>query len=273
MSRFPNPGNRENSADRGNSKPVTEVSQWEESGVARHLADTWEGRRRRQRWGNERYRMSLLLRQNLCPGEDLVDVGCGPGYYVPLYLERVGAANTHLVDQSAQMLAHCRQAHPSLRPENLVQGSIHDLPLDSGRFRSVVNCDVLMHIPNYRRALHELFRICSPEGGRLFLRVNLADGPTYGDLPQGENPDPGKIYWIAYGRGEFRKSLEELGPTSITLIDRICRKPLKRGGDPFVAEAAIVVLTRGPERRSLKTGSRLGHLLSRLLPGGASSGP
>ena len=248
---------------------VVQVGQWEEQGVAKDLGDTWESRRGRRRWSNERYRMSLLLRKNLAPGEDLVDVGCGPGFYVPVYLETVGAERTHLVDQSSQMLTHCFSHYPSLKPKNLTQSAIYSLPFPSGRFDVVVNCDVLMHIPHYTKALKELFRICNPSGGRMFLRVNLTEGRTYGDLPVGDNPDPSKIYWIAYGRDEFRKALEELEPSSIEVIDRICRKPLKRGGDSFVADAAIVVLTRGRARRALKRGTRLGHLVSRALSLGA----
>jgi SAM-dependent methyltransferase len=257
-------------AHRDSPAPVLEVSQWEEPQVGEALAETWEGRRHRRRWSNERYRMSVLFRKNLTPGEDLVDVGCGPGFYVPIYLERVSPASTYLVDQSSQMLAHCRQRYPSLRPENLARGSIYALPFPSGRFPNVVNCDVLMHIANYRKALEELFRICHPDGGRIFLRVNLTDGPTYGDLPDPVSPDLTKIYWIAYNRKEFRESLAALGPASVTVIDRICRKPLKRGGDPFIADAAIVVLTRGTPRRPLKTGSLLGHLFSAVLTFGAS---
>ena len=242
-------------------EPVVQVEQWEEPGVARALGTTWEDRRGRHRWSNERYRMALLLRKNLHPGLDVVDVGCGPGFYVPHYLDRVGPEHTHLVDQSGQMLAHCRERFPALRPENLVQSSIYTLPFPDGRFDGVVNCDVLMHIPHYRRALAELFRVCNPQGGRIFLRVNLTDGPTRGDLPVGENPDLGYIYWIAYGRSEFAESLRALGPATVTLIDRICRKPLKRGGDSFIASAAIVILTRGEARRRLRLGTRLGHLL------------
>ncbi len=247
------------------AKPVVEVRQWEESAVARNLSDDWESRRGRRRWSNERYRMSQLLRSNLVPGEDLVDVGCGPGFYVPVYLEKAGPAHTYLVDRSEKMLAHCRQIYPALQSDHLLSGSIHEIPFPSGRFRAVVNCDVLMHIAGYRRALEELFRICDPDGGRVFLRVNLTDGSTYGDLPDPARPDPEKIYWVAYGRQEFRTALEALGPAEITLIDRICRKPLKRGGDPFVADAAIVILTRGRSRAPLKLETRLGHLLRKVL--------
>jgi SAM-dependent methyltransferase len=250
------------------SSPVLGVAQWEEPGVAQSLADAWEGRRHRRRWSNERYRMVLLLEKNLAPGDELVEVGCGPGFYVPSYLARVGAPSVHLVDQSSQMLTHCKRQYPSLRSENLHQGSIYDLPFADGRFDAVVNCDVLMHIPNYRKALAELYRICNPAGGRIFLRVNLTDGPTYGDLPRGDRPDPNYIYWIAYGRQEFHESLREF-EVSVALIDRICRKPLKRGGDPFIADAAIVVLTRGRARRSLRTGTLLGHLFSKVFGKGA----
>jgi ubiquinone/menaquinone biosynthesis C-methylase UbiE len=209
--------------------------------------------------------MSLLLQHNLQRGQDLVDVGCGPGFYVPVYLAGVGPDRTHLVDRSGQMLEHCRARYPALRPENLHPGSIHQIPLPDARFDVVVNCDVLMHIPHYRRALAELYRICKPAGGRIFLRVNFTDGPTYGDLPQGPEPDPDRIYWIAYNRREFRQALEELGPASVEIIDRICRKPFKRGGDPFQADAAIVVLTRGVAARPLRKGTRIGHLVSKLL--------
>ena len=251
------------------AQPVLEVDQWEEPGVARNLGETWESRRTRRRWSNERYRMSVLLRNNLEPGTDIVDVGCGPGFYVPAYLERVGADHTYLVDQSSEMLAYCRARYRALREDHLTRSQIYSLPFPSGRFDAVINCDVLMHIPHYRRALKELFRVCNPSGGRVFLRVNLTDGPTYGDLPDEVSPDFSKIYWIAYGRSEFRKSLEELGPSSIEVIDRICRKPLKRGGDTFLADAAIVVLTRGQVKRPLKKGTRIGHLLRKAFSSGA----
>jgi len=247
------------------SGEIMQVEQWEQPGIAESLGDTWESRRSRKRWSNERYRMSLLLRRNLESDRDLIDVGCGPGFYVPVYLNCVGPAHTFLVDQSSGMLAECRTRYPALKPEHLVQSSIYSIPFPSGRFDTVVNCDVLMHIPRYRDALKELFRICNPSGGRLFLRVNLTDGDTHGDLPDPDSPDPGKIYWIAYGRREFRASLEDLGPTSIEIIDRICRKPLKRGGDSFIADAAIVVLTRGKPRRTLRKGNRLGHLLGKTF--------
>jgi SAM-dependent methyltransferase len=247
----------------------TDAAEWERPQIARALGDTWEGRRGRQRWSNERYRMALLLRKNLTPGQDLVDVGCGPGFYIPYYLRGVGPAHVHLFDRSAQMLEHCRTLYPDLRRENLHRGSIHSLPFPDGRFDVVVNCDVLMHIPHYRRALAELYRICNPDGGRVLLRVNLTDGPTYGDLPKAEDPDPDYIYWIAYARQEFMQALADLGPSQITVIDRICRKPLKRGGDPFIADAAIVALTRGTPKKRLRTGSRLAHLLTKAFARGA----
>jgi SAM-dependent methyltransferase len=253
------------------SKPVIQVVQWEEAEVAQTLSGDWESRRHRHRWSNERHRMSQLLRNNLVKGESVLDVGCGPGFYVPVYLECCGPSGTTLVDQSAQMLVHCRRTHPMLLAEHLVQGSIFKIPLPDGQFDAVVNCDVLMHIPHYRQALGELYRVCRPEGGRVFLRVNLTDGPTYGDLPSPEHPDPEKIYWIAYGREEFKRSLEALGPSDITVIDRICRKPLKRGGDSFMADAAIVVLTRGKPRRALKMETRLGHLFRKLFTAESAS--
>lgn len=261
MSSSPQPPGQET----GGTPPVIEVRQWEQAAVARGLSDDWESRRGRRRWSNERYRMSQLLRNNLETGVDVVDVGCGPGFYVPVYLEKAGPAHTYLVDRSEKMLAHCRQTYPALQADHLVSGSIHEIPFPAGRFRAVVNCDVLMHIAGYRRALEELFRICDPDGGRVFLRVNLTDGSTYGDLPDPARPDPEKIYWVAYGRQEFRTALEALGPAEVTVIDRICRKPLKRGGDPFVADAAIVVLTRGRARAPLKLETRLGHLLRKVL--------
>ena len=246
-------------------RPVLQVEQWEEAGVARALGTTWEGRRERRRWSNERYRMALILQKNLRPGMEVVDVGCGPGFYISRYLASVGSQHTYLVDQSKQMLEYCRGRHPELRPENLVQGSIHQLPFPDGRFDAVVNCDVLMHIPHYRKALAELYRICNPEGGRVFLRINLTDGATYGDLPAPENPDPNYIYWIAYGRAEFGESLRECCPGPLTIIDRICRKPLKRGGSSFVASAAIAVVTRGEPRHRLRCGTHLGHLFSKMV--------
>ena len=74
------------------------------------------------------------------------------------------------------------------------------------------------------------------------------------------------------GRSGHRRWSNERHRLSLILRQNLL-KPLKQGGHPFTADAAIVILTRGLVRPPLKIGSRLGHLLSRVLPSGGSARP
>ena len=97
------------------------------------------------------------------PGEAILDVGCGPGFYVADLLER-GATVTG-VDSSLAMLAIARQRAPGA---SLLEGTVTQLPLEDATFDRALSVQVLEYVADVDGALAELRRILRP-GGRLLI--------------------------------------------------------------------------------------------------------
>lgn len=102
-------------------------------------------------------------------GESILDVGCGPGFYVAELLERVGPQG-HVagVDTSAPMLAiaaHRVEGHGNV---DLREASATELPFESAAFDAAVSVQVLEYVDDVPLALSELHRVLRP-GGRLVV--------------------------------------------------------------------------------------------------------
>ena len=103
------------------------------------------------------------------PGERILDVGCGPGFYVAELLEAVGPAGSVVgIDVSPPMLAIAArrtEAHP-----NVVfhEGDATSLPVESEDFDAALSVQVLEYVNNPPAALAEIHRALRP-GGRVVL--------------------------------------------------------------------------------------------------------
>jgi ubiquinone/menaquinone biosynthesis C-methylase UbiE len=85
---------------------------------------------------------------------DLLDVGCGTGWYLRnlkgLYAEATG------IDASRGMLAQARLYLPQA---DLRFGDVRHLPFGNGRFDVVLSTRVLSHLPNPRQAIEQVARV------------------------------------------------------------------------------------------------------------------
>ena len=103
------------------------------------------------------------------PGERIVDVGCGPGYYVAELAEQVGPGGAVTgVDQSDAMLAVARGRCEGLGNVSFVTGDATRLPVDDASFDAAVSVQVMEYVPDVAAALAELRRVLTP-GGRVVL--------------------------------------------------------------------------------------------------------
>ncbi|MET8797749.1 class I SAM-dependent methyltransferase [Nocardia sp. NPDC004568] len=104
------------------------------------------------------------------PGDDAVDIGCGPGKLVRSLGARVGARGSVAgVDPSASAVAY-NQRRDDLPNHRYIQAPAQDLPLPDASV-DVVTCTFVMHhIPEEHReaAISEMWRVLRP-GGRLLL--------------------------------------------------------------------------------------------------------
>jgi arsenite methyltransferase len=102
-------------------------------------------------------------------GERILDIGCGPGFYVAELLDEVGSEGTVVgLDRSPQMLAiAARRCHAF---DNVVfrQAEATKLPVDDDGFDAALCVQVLEYVPDVPAALREMHRALRT-GGRLVL--------------------------------------------------------------------------------------------------------
>lgn len=103
------------------------------------------------------------------PGERILDIGCGPGFYVAELLDRVGAQGSVVgVDSSAPMLGIAGRRCEGHDNVELLEGDATALPVDDGGFDAAVSVQVLEYVEDIPAALREIRRALRP-GGRLVL--------------------------------------------------------------------------------------------------------
>lgn len=108
---------------------------------------------------------------------DLLDIGCGQGFYFPLYLA-MGARVTG-VEADPVPLAQAMARGQALGAEVHAAQAEH-LPFASGGFDAVVLSEVLEHLTNPELALAEAARVLRP-GGLLLVTVPHANYPVLWD--------------------------------------------------------------------------------------------
>ena len=103
------------------------------------------------------------------PGERILDVGCGPGFYVLELLDEVGPTGSIVaVDPSSDMLALARQRCEGHGNVAFRDGHATALPVDDGDFDAALCVQVMEYVPDPPAALAEIYRVLRP-GGRVLV--------------------------------------------------------------------------------------------------------
>ena len=103
------------------------------------------------------------------PGERIVDVGCGPGYYVRELLDEVGPSGSLVaVDASPDMLALARARCTGYDNVTFLDGQAVAIPVDDGAADALLCVQVMEYVPETPVALAEMHRVLCP-GGRVLV--------------------------------------------------------------------------------------------------------
>ncbi|HEX8205992.1 MAG TPA: methyltransferase domain-containing protein [Solirubrobacteraceae bacterium] len=116
-------------------------------------------------------RRRRLVREAIAarPGERVLDVGCGTGFYVAELLEDVGPDGAVTgVDPSAPMLTVARERCAGAPNVTFAEGAATALPVEDASFDAAVSVQVLEYVEDVDAALRELRRVLRP-GGRLVV--------------------------------------------------------------------------------------------------------
>lgn len=100
------------------------------------------------------------------PGERMLDVGCGPGFFCAELLEEVGSSGAVVgIDASPQMLSLARRRCESHGNAAFQEADATALPVEDASFDGALCVQVLEYVREYPSALAELYRALRP-GGR-----------------------------------------------------------------------------------------------------------
>ncbi|HEY2202739.1 MAG TPA: methyltransferase domain-containing protein, partial [Solirubrobacteraceae bacterium] len=100
------------------------------------------------------------------PADAVLDIGCGPGFYVAALAEQ--AASVTGIDPSASMLAMAARKTEGHRNVTLREGEATALPLDEASVDRALSVQVFEYIADIPAALAEIHRVVR-RGGRVVL--------------------------------------------------------------------------------------------------------
>ena len=111
---------------------------------------------------------------SLSPGERVLEVGVGTGLALPFYppySEIIG------IDLSAGMLQKCRERIVEFRLKHvtLMRMDAAAMEFADNSFDAVMAAYVVTAVPDYRKVMMEMIRVCKP-GGRIILLNHFSNG-------------------------------------------------------------------------------------------------
>ena len=128
-------------------------------------------------------RSETIRHLNLCPGERVLDIGCGPGFLCESMGEIVGPRGTVVgIDISADLIARCngRKTSTSLSYE---VGDATKLNQPNASFDVVVCTQVAEYVADIDRVFSEAFRILKPNGRTVFVATDWSTILWHSDNP------------------------------------------------------------------------------------------
>jgi arsenite methyltransferase len=109
------------------------------------------------------------------PGDRILDVGCGPGFYASELLDQVGPEGSVVgLDASPQMLAvaaHRSEGRPNV---DFHQADATSLPVEDASFDRAVCVQVLEYVSDVEAGLREIHRALRPGGRAVIWDVDWA---------------------------------------------------------------------------------------------------
>lgn len=125
-----------------------------------------------------RRRARLILKNlALVPGEKVLEVGCGRGFYLMAMEKICPQANIWGIDLNKKYLAIAKRITSKVR---IITSDATQLPFKDGTFDKVMASEILEHIEDDTKAVTEIYRVLKP-GGVAMISVPNKDYPLAWD--------------------------------------------------------------------------------------------
>ena len=150
-------------------------------------------------------------------GGELLEVGCGSGYYLEQLSRNSNFTSLHGLDYSRAKLDYIRNKIPSI---TITTGDAAELPFDDNSFDVVLCSEVIEHLKNPIPALREINRVCrkyaiisTPTNSTIYRRFLIRIG---------KNIKYGVTHIKEFRQDEFLDALHKAGFE----INEICSTPV-----------------------------------------------
>jgi 2-polyprenyl-3-methyl-5-hydroxy-6-metoxy-1,4-benzoquinol methylase len=138
--------------------------------------------------------LSSLRRRDL----DIIEVGCGAGWFCPQLTQFGRVTGTDLSDE---VLARAKHRAPEI---NFIPGDFMDLDFGANYFDVIVTLEVLSHVSDRRAFIRKLAELLRPGGYLMMATQNRFVLKHFNRVPP---PAPGQLrHWV--DRRELRELLE-----------------------------------------------------------------
>ena len=173
--------------------------------------------------------VASLLASELCPGDSVLDVGCGAGHYLRSLRQRVDTSFSYTgVDLTSLFIDAAHRAWPNSSEVTFRVGDIFNLAFADRQFDVVMCNNVLYNLPSIVKPLHELTRVARRVvllrtliSDRSFRIQEVYSTPThpFADVPvEREFSDDGQPvsfgYLNIYSRGYVADVVRRAAPTA-----------------------------------------------------------
>ena len=125
---------------------------------------------------------ALLAAAGVQPGQRVLDVGCGTGYFAGLLAEAVGPDGLVLgLDASPEMIGHAAHQLNGVRNCQFQVGTAESLDFPAEHFDLVVSTLFMHHLPADLQvtALREMWRVLRPGGALLVADAQVPRAPGW----------------------------------------------------------------------------------------------
>mmetsp|Transcript_88083 Transcript_88083/g.235667 ORF Transcript_88083/g.235667 Transcript_88083/m.235667 type:complete len:267 (+) Transcript_88083:30-830(+) len=115
-------------------------------------------------------------------GESLLDVGCGPGFFLEDAAKAVGPSGRLAGVDPSDAMVEAAKSRLGGNSDVQVAGA-DNLPFEDGTFDAIVFCQVLCYIPDVVGALVEARRVLKPTGRILILETDFGEFTLFSSDP------------------------------------------------------------------------------------------
>ncbi|KPV41147.1 hypothetical protein AN478_04400 [Thiohalorhabdus denitrificans] len=140
-------------------------------------------------------RKAVLDHLDLNPGEKVLEMGVGTGLSLPLYPRDV---EVYGIDISEPMLEKAREKKVSEHLDNVKLLEVMDAEettFEDDSFDVVVAAYVVTVVPNPKRCVDEMRRVCKPDGELVIVNHFQSENPVMGRLERALAPLSSALGW------------------------------------------------------------------------------